>query len=93
MTDKKPKQLVAKAIYLEWRRPESKLEKQCYGVTTTDNNVARIFFNTGLKGSTSNTFFHEMTHVFFAFHRHNVPDCLQEKLAQKIGTICSEVLR
>lgn len=87
------KKLVAKAIYLEWRKPESGMEKQCYGVTTSDNNVARVFFNTSLKHSSSNTFFHEMTHVFFAFHKHNVPEEIQEKLAQKVGSICSEVLR
>lgn len=92
MTTKR--QLVAKAIYLEWRKPESKIEKQVYGLTTTDANVARVFFNTELKtNELSNTFFHEMAHVFFAFHKHTVLKEDQERLAQKIGTICKEVLR
>ena len=90
----KRQKLVAKSVYLEWRRPETQMERDCYGVTTTDNNVAKVFFNTSVKGQRlANTFFHEMAHVFFAFHRHKVPDCVQEKLAQKIGTICEELLR
>ena len=39
------------------------------------------------------TFFHELTHVFFAFHNNNVPDEEQERFARKIGTICAEVLK
>ena len=91
---KNSKKLIAKAVYLEWRQPQDKTERECYGVTTTDNSVARIFFNTKVKGQQlANTFFHEMAHVFFAFHKNNVPADVQERLAQKIGAICSEVLR
>jgi hypothetical protein len=88
------KALIAKAIYVEWRRPESILEKSLYGLTTTSENVARVFINTKARGQElSNTFFHEMTHVFFAFHKNKVPEKKQEMLAQKIGEICKEVLR
>lgn len=87
------KQLVAKAVYLEWRRPETKVERNTYGLTTTNGDIARIFFNTSIKQELANTFFHEMTHVFFAFHKHKVPENVQEALALKIGAICKEILQ
>lgn len=88
------KPLVAKSIYLEWRKPQTKEETQVYGLTTTSNFVAKVFFNTDVRGQNlANTFFHEMAHVFFAFHKHKVPSKKQELIAQKIGEICKEVLR
>jgi hypothetical protein len=55
--------------------------------------VAKVFID--LKQSQRSmvdTFFHEITHVFFAFHKNNVPIRAQERIAAKIGKLCGEAL-
>lgn len=87
------KRTVAKSILIEWRKPESPLEKKSYGATYANNHVAKIFIDAhSSQRERVDTFFHELVHVFFAFHNHNVPSAIQEKLAAKIGKLTSEVL-
>lgn len=48
------------------------------------------------KGSTLvNTFFHEMAHVFLAFHGKNkqMSNAKEEKLAKAIGAACARILK
>jgi hypothetical protein len=88
----KPK-VIAKSVMLEWRKPETKRERAAYGVTYGDNRVAKVFIDMNQSQcSLVDTFFHEMTHVFFSFHKNNVSGKAQERIATKIGKLCGEVL-
>ena len=88
------KQVTTKSIHIEWRKPENALERQAYGATYADNRIAKIFIDINATPYEQiDTFFHEMAHVFFAFTRNNVPMSVQEKLAEKIGKLCTEALQ
>lgn len=86
--------IINKAVWFEFRTPQTKEEKGVYGLTESTCDVAKIFINTRLKSTHfAETFFHELAHVFFSFMYHKVPKHKQEELARKIGVVCAEVLR
>ena len=89
--------LVNKAIYIEWRFPKNKKERDLCGLTEYENKfIAKVFINTqaGRKHLTD-TFFHEMAHVFFAFHRRRgkMHSKREEALASQIGKTCAYLLK
>lgn len=88
---------ISKSIHVEWRHPRNKKEQELYGLTEYDNKfVAKVFINTqsGEK-HLADTFFHEMTHVFFAFHRRRgkMHSKREEALAKQIGQTCAYLLK
>jgi hypothetical protein len=81
-----------KAVWIEWRGPKTKNEAELWGETRFDNpHTARIFINTK-RGENPETFWHEMVHVFFHFHKHKVSPQKEEQLCRKLETIIMEVL-
>lgn len=84
------------AINIEWRRPTSKLEKKCYGVTTTRNPaIIDVFLRSNMTSSKSvQTFFHEMTHVFFrCYSKHKkFPKGYEEHIADVVGTVAAKIV-
>ena len=93
MKFKRPKS-ETKAIFISWHKPKGREERAHFGITDTDKRIATIYIDiTQSPAEMVDTFFHEMAHVFFAFHNHNVPSSREETLAQKVGRICAEVLR
>jgi Zn-dependent peptidase ImmA (M78 family) len=84
-----------KTVVFEWRHPRSKEEAECYGTTDNLGNVSYVFINTrNTKGKLSvNTFFHELTHVFFNFYGgRKVSEAEQEKLAKIVGSVASDIV-
>jgi hypothetical protein len=88
---------VQKAVFMEWRNPRTKQERKLYGLTEYENrHVAKVFINTRNDGGEIvDTFFHEMAHVFFAFHRRRGKVNLkrEEALASQIGKTCAYLLK
>jgi hypothetical protein len=86
-----------KAIFMEWRNPRTRHERKLYGLTEyTNSAIAKVFINTqGGEGHLVDTFFHEMVHVFFAFHRQRGKVNLkrEEALASQIGKTCAYLLK
>lgn len=87
-----------KYIHIDYRTPKNKEEGKFYGVTESERNSAGIFINVN-KNRTSqdlaDTFFHEMAHVFFAFHgkKKQMSIRTEERLAQQLGRICAGLLK
>ena len=88
---------INKAVYIEWRYPKTPAERALYGLTEYENKyVAKVFINTRMgKRSLPDTFFHEMAHVFFAFHskRGKLHHKKEEALAEQIGKTCAYLLK
>lgn len=88
---------ISKAVYIEWRHPKTKQEKELFGLTEYDSKyVAKVFINTqGGMEHLPDTFFHEMAHVFFAFHRRRgkLHSKREEALAKQIGQTCAYLLK
>lgn len=88
---------VSKAIYIEWRYPKNKVEQGLYGLTEYDNRyVAKVFINTqASRKHLTDTFFHEMTHVFLALHRRRgkMHSKREEALAKQVGQTCAYLLK
>lgn len=83
-----------KVILMSWRVPKTKEEKKHFGLTESDRRIAKVYIDiTQPSNEMVDTFFHEIAHVFFSFHNHNVPEKSEEALARKIGRICAEVLK
>lgn len=78
-------------INIEWRKPSNKLEKKCYGMTRAHNAaVIDVFLRQDMKSKQSvETFFHEMTHVFFrCYNMHRkLPKGFEENIAEWVGRI------
>ena len=90
--------MTTRVIVIEWRNPQNATEAKFYGSTNTSENVVKVFINlkkNQISQDLTDTFFHEMAHVFFAFHYKNkkMGGNLEESIARKIGRICSEVLQ
>jgi hypothetical protein len=84
-----------KTIVVEWREPRNKEEQGCYGTTDDLGNVSYVYVDKKLLGTNKavSTFFHELTHVFFNFHRgRKLSAKQQEKYATLIGNIAEEIL-
>ncbi len=83
-----------KIIAVEWRKPKTKKEKQCYGITTTEGELSKIFIHEALDGTKEEveTFFHEITHAYL--HHHNCPltEKQQERLADAVGRAAKGLL-
>lgn len=82
-----------KTIVIEIRRPITKGEKSCDGVTYDHGNVNSVFIDTRLKRSKAfaETFFHEMLHVFVNFSgRGTIPR--EEAIAAKFGRAAKNIL-
>jgi hypothetical protein len=89
---------VIKYIHIDYRRPVTKDEKTCFAQTYTKTDTATIFINVckHRKGKVLiDTFFHEMAHVFLAFHGKDkqMSAAKEEKLAKEIGRKCAEILK
>lgn len=87
-----------KSIHIDYRGPRSKYERGYFGLTTSDKTSADVFLNVNKHKKSDdlvNTFFHEMAHVFFAFHgkKRQMTAAEEERLAQQVGRICAGVLR
>jgi len=79
---------VMKTIVVEWRKPQSKMEKACWGVTNDHGDVSHVFIRESAvdKGIGIDTFFHELTHVFFNFHKNNkLTRQEEEQVARSVG--------
>lgn len=91
--------MTTKAIWVEWRKPQTKEESRQYGSTTYQNeNTARIFINTQKNKTASDgvqTFWHEIAHVFFHFHERKtkLTKDAEEDLCRRLERIIYEVLR
>lgn len=87
-----------KYIHIDYRKPRNKEEKECFAISNVDSNTTNMFVNVvkNQKGRTlSDTFFHEMVHVFLAFHGKDkqMTDYQEERLAERIGKLCAEALK
>lgn len=87
-----------KTVHLDYRRPRTKGEKDMFGLSMVDAQSANVFINTNKHRNGQNlidTFFHEMVHVFLAFHGKDkqMSDATEEKLAKAIGVACAEILK
>lgn len=87
---------MSKVILIEWRDPKNKYEKDKYGWTEVDGSVAKVFIKRKqCSKELTDTFFHEMAHVFFGFHSKNkrMSDKQEEYLAAKIGQLAAALLK
>lgn len=90
--------MITKNIHIEFRAPRNKSEKSYFGLTWSNNEKADVFINLRKNKKSSDmvdTFFHEMAHVFFAFHKTNrkMTEAEEEKLAKQLGRVCLGVIR
>ena len=87
-----------KYIHLDYRTPRSQKERDSFAVSEVDDRTANVFVNRHMHRKGNNlidTFFHEMTHVFLAFHGKDdqMSSAKEEKLAKEIGRLCARVLK
>lgn len=87
-----------KYIHIDYRRPRTKAEKRLFALSNVDTNSTDMFINTNKHRRGANlidTFFHEMAHVFLAFHGKDkqMTDAKEEELATHVGRICAEALK
>lgn len=87
-----------KYIHLDYRKPHTKEESNVFGLSNVEIQHAEVFINTNKHRKGQNlidTFFHEMAHVFLAFHGKDkqMSDAKEEKLAKEIGVACAEILK
>lgn len=87
-----------KNIRIEYRASRTKEEKALFGLTVAEDNEATIFLNVRKNRKSReliDTFFHEMAHVFFAFHSNGkqMNNVTEERLARQIGRVCAGVLQ
>lgn len=87
-----------KYIHLDYRKPRTKAEKTYFALSNVDTHTTDIFINTNknrLGKDLIDTFFHEMAHVFVAFHgkEKQMSAAKEEKLCREIGRRCAEVLK
>lgn len=87
-----------KTVVIEWRKPGTKLEKQCWGITEDFGSVNKIYIDKKVNGTPKavDVFFHEMTHVFLNFHSNRKISKLsrkkEEALADAIGNAAKKIL-
>ncbi len=87
--------MVTKSIVIEWRDPRTKSEKKNYAISDIKGNLATIYIKKKqCSKELVDTFFHEMAHVFFAFHRSKkrMSEEKEEFLAIKVGKIVGGLL-
>lgn len=87
-----------KYIHIDYRKPRTQVENECWAITDVKNDTACMFVNINKNRTSkalSDTFFHEMAHVFMAFHgkEGQISEKAEETLAMKIGQICAEALK
>lgn len=87
-----------KYIHIDYRKPRTEEEKGYYALSNVDTNTTDMFINVNKHRDGKNladTFFHEMAHVFMAFHGKDgqMSNAKEEKLAKEIGRICAEALK
>ena len=85
-----------KVILIEWRTPKTKYEKSKYGTTEVNGDIARVYIQQNQSSKELvDTFFHEMAHVFFGFHKKNkhMTDEQEEYLAGKVGKLVAGLLQ
>ena len=87
-----------KYVHIDYRTPRTSEERSVYAFTEGDKHAATVFINVNKNRKSEDvidTFFHEMAHVFFAFHKKNrkMSCAAEEKLAQQVGRICAGVLK
>lgn len=89
---------MTKFIHIDYRNPRSKTESVFYGQSNVDSKAADVFINVKKNrngNDLADTFFHEMAHVFFAFHGKTgqMTSAKEERLAQQLGRVCAGILR
>lgn len=86
-----------KSIWVEWRGPETKAEKALFGQTVwTNPNTVKIFINIQKNKQAIDlfkTFWHEMAHVFFKFHKSKRSSREQEDMCYRVEKVLWELLR
>ena len=81
-------------IVLELRKPQTKAEKKLYGETTTEDNVSRIFLNSGQgQGDLINTVFHELAHAICGWMGSSRNAQEEERISRLIGDIVEPCFR
>lgn len=90
--------MTTKAIWIEWRKPLTAIEKKQYGSTSYQNaNTVRIFINEKLTKSSEQlvrTYWHEMAHTFLHFHRRGkINTKREEALCYRVEGILWELLK
>jgi len=83
---------------IDYRKPRTKAEKSYFALSNVDTNTTDMFINTNKHRGGRNladTFFHEMAHVFMAFHgkEGQMTAAKEEELATHVGRICAEALK
>lgn len=86
-----------KYIHIDYRKPRTKSEKRYFALSNVDVNAADVFINTRKNKKMKDlvdTFFHEMAHVFIAFHAKDgqMTEQQEEMLCEALANKCSEVL-
>lgn len=87
------KPTIAKSIFIEWREP-TKEEKHCLGRTYLNNShVAKIFVNNKQSDyECAKTFWHELVHVFYAFHNKKITKKNEEGVCRLLEDIIMATL-
>lgn len=87
-----------KFIHFDYRFPRNKNENKYYALSEVTRDTANVFMNVSKHKNGKDlidTFFHEMAHVFFAFHgkTKQMSSVTEERLARQIGRVCAGVLK
>jgi hypothetical protein len=87
-----------KYVHIDYRSPRNREEKRFFALTNVKRDTADVFVNVrkNRKGEDlADTFFHEMAHVFCAFHgkAKQMSSATEERLARQIGRVCAGILQ
>lgn len=90
--------MTTKSIIIEWRNPRTKEEAEDYAETIASSDFARVFINSRKNQSSReivDSFFHEMVHVFVAFHetRKTMTAKEEEAIADQMGKMAAIILK
>lgn len=92
----KRKRATTKAIWIEWREPETPHESKLYGRTRYDNAyTARVFINSLMNKSAAEqakTFWHELVHVFVNFYNTDIRPDKEERLCYALERVIWEII-
>ena len=89
---------LTRSVFIELREPQTKREKNLYGSTALQegSDIAKVFINNQKRrnGESLNTFFHELTHVWFAqFSSEKYDEAAIERLACLVGNTVEAIVK